>query len=389
MKTFFDTAIEIGPVINQYIDEEENNRRLSKPVIKVLRESGFHKLFMPKSQGGHESDPLTVAKLIEEVARHNTAAGWSMMVANVSTWWCRALPEKGIEIIYKNGPDTIIAGAFHPPMMATRADGGYRITGRSPLTSNVHEGQWIFVTALIMEQGQIKMNNGMPEVIGVLMNPEHCEIIDTWHTLGMKATDSNDVAANDVFVPDHLFFPLSPEFEPNKYYKGPLYKFAAIGASVASLIAPVALAVARNAIEELKILAAKKTSLGSVTPLRERGAIQRKLGMAEALVQSSRAYLHHTIEIFWNKTLAGENLSLEDKAGLLLAATHTNQSCLQAVDLMYSAAGSTGIYTKNKLAHYFTDAQVIRQHGFANESRYETAAQVYFGLQPDLPVLVF
>ncbi len=84
-----------------------------------------------------------------------------------------------------------------------------------------------------MEQGQVKMNNGIPEVIGVFMNPEHCEIIDTWHTLGMKATDSNDVAANDVFVPDHLFFPLAPEFEPNQYYKGPLYKFAAIGASVA------------------------------------------------------------------------------------------------------------------------------------------------------------
>ncbi len=389
MKTLFETAIEMGPVISQYIDEEENNRRLSKPVIKSLREAGFLRLFMPGSQGGHESDPLTVAKLVEEVARHNTAAGWSVMVANVSTWWCRALPEKGIEEIYKNGPDTIIAGAFHPPMMATPVEGGYRINGRSPLTSNVHEAQWIFVTALVIEQGQVKMNNGIPEIIGVLMNSGHCEIIDTWHTLGMKATDSNDVAANNVFVPDHLFFPLVPEFEPNKYYKGPLYKFAAIGASIASLIAPVALAVARNAIEELKGLAAKKTSFGSVAPLRERGAIQRKLGMAEALVQSSRVYLHTTIETYWNKTLSGEKLSLEDKAGLLLAATHTNQSCLQAVDLMYSAAGTTGIYTRNKLAHYFSDAQVIRQHGFANDSRYETAAQVYFGLQPDLPVLVF
>ena len=152
---------------------------------------------------------------------------------------------------------------------------------------------------------------------------------------------------------------------------------------------PVALAVASNAIQELKILAEKKTSFGSVTSLRERGSIQNKLGRAEALVRSSRAYLHNTIETCWNKTLSGEKLSLDDKAGLLLAATHTNQSCLQAVDLMYSAAGTTGIYTRNKLAHYFTDAQVIRQHGFANESRYETAAQVFFGLQPDLPVLAF
>ena len=389
MKELLESASKVGRVIGQYIDEEENSRRLSKPVIDELRKSGFHMLFVPKSLGGLEADPITTAKMVEEVARHNTAAGWSMMVANVSTWWCSRLPEKGIEEIYKDGPNTLIAGAFHPPMMATRVEGGYRINGRSPLTSNVHEAKWIFVTALVFEEGQIKMNNGIPEIIGVLMNPDHCEIIDTWYTIGMKASDSNDVMAKDVFVPDHLLFFLAPEFQSNSYYAGPLYKFAAIGAGVACLIAPVALAVARNSIQELKVLAEKKTSFGSTVPLRERGSIQKKLGAAEALVQSSRAYLYQTISDCWNKTLTGQNLSLEEKAGLLLAAAHTNQSCLQAVDLMYSAAGSSAIYTRNKLAHYFTDAQVIRQHGFVNESRYETAAQVYFGLQPDLPVLAF
>ncbi len=389
MRTVLETAVKIGPIISQYVNEEENNRRLSIFVIKALREAGFHRLFMPESQGGLEADPLTVAQVVEEVARNNTAAGWSMMVANVAKWWLSRLPAKGIEEIFKNGADTLIAGAFHPPMMATQVEGGYRINGQSPLTSNVNEAQWIFVTALVMENGEVKINNGIPEVIGVIMNAKDCKIVGTWHTIGMKATDSNDVAANNVFVPAHLFFPLAPEFEPNKYYTGKLYEFSAIGASVASLIAPVALAVARNAIEELKILAAKKTSFGSVTPLKERGAIQKKIGMAEALVQSSRVYLHQTILACWNKTLAGEKLSMNEKAGLLLAATHTNQSCFQAIDMMYAAAGTTGIYTKNKLAHYFADAQVIRQHGFANESRYETAAQVYLGLQPDLPVLVF
>jgi alkylation response protein AidB-like acyl-CoA dehydrogenase len=389
MKTLLEKASEVGPVISQYIDEDENKRRISKPVLQALREAGFLRLFLPKSLGGIEADPLTVAKVVEEVARYNTAAGWSIMVANVSTWWCNRLPEKGIEEIYKNGPDTFIAGAFHPPMKATPVKGGYSINGRSPLTSNVHEAQWVFVSAFVMEQGQMKIHNGIPEVIGVFMDSTDCEIIDTWHTLGMKATDSNDVAATDVFVPGHLSYPLSPEFEPNSHYKSPLYKFPAIGASIASLIAPVALAVARNAIQELKALAEKKVPFGSAVSIRERGSVQKKLGMSEAFVQSSRAYLFQTITECWNKTMAGERLTLEERAELLLAVTHTNQTCVQAVDLMYSAAGSSGIYTRNKLAHYFTDAQVIRQHGFSNDSRYETAAQIYFGLQPDLPVIIF
>jgi alkylation response protein AidB-like acyl-CoA dehydrogenase len=221
------------------------------------------------------------------------------------------------------------------------------------------------------------------------MKREDCEIVDTWYTLGMKATDSNDVAASEVFVPASRTFPLIPEFKAGPHFKGLLYQFPAIGLCVACLIAPVALAVARNAIEELKMLADKKTPLGSMVPIKERGVVQRKLGEAEALVQSSRAYLYQVIAESWSKTLAGEKISLKEKAGLQLAAAHTNQSCFKAVDLMYSAAGSTAIYNRNKLEHYFTDAQVIRQHGFVNESRYETVAQIYLGLQPDLPVIGF
>jgi hypothetical protein len=51
------------------------------------------------------------------------------------------------------------------------------------------------------------------------------------------------------------------------------------------------------------------------------------------------------------------------------------------------AAGTNGIYLKNKLAYYLADAQVLRQHGFMNENCYETAGQVYFGLPPDLPII--
>ena len=145
----------------------------------------------------------------------------------------------------------------------------------------------------------------------------------------------------------------------------------------------------QNAIEEVKTISAKKTSFGSVSNLAGRGSVQSKIGKAEALVRSAKSYLYNELEAAWEKCLNGQSFTLEEKAALLLAATHSNQSCFQAVDLMYSVAGTTGIYNRTKLSHLFMDAQVIRQHGFANESRYETAAQVLLGLPPDLPVLGF
>jgi alkylation response protein AidB-like acyl-CoA dehydrogenase len=382
-------AAEIGPTLSEEVDYENANRRISERSLSALREAGFLKLFLPKSLGGLEAEPLTVAQLVEEISRYNVAAGWTMMVANVSAWWCGKLPEHGIEEVYENGPDTLMAGAFHPPMKATPVTGGYRLNGRSPLTSNVHEAQWVFVTAFVMNGDQIAMNDGIPVVRGIVMNSKDVKVLDTWHTFGMRATDSNDIEVNDVFVPEHRTFLLMPGFQPNRYYNSPLYQFPAIGAGIACLISPVALAVARNAINEFKLIAGRKVPFGSMVSIAEKGSVQRKLGIAEASVQSARAYLHDTISTTWTRLLAGNTISLEERATVLLASTHTNQSCVQAVDLMYSACGSSAIYTKNKMSVHFANAQVIRQHGFANDSRYETAAQVYLGLMPDLPVVGF
>src|SRR6266404_5354847 len=202
-KDLIQVARELSPVISPNIDEEENNGRLSAPVINALREAGFFKLYLPKSLGGLEADPLTTAKIVEKVARHNTAAGWSLMVANTTLVMGSRLSEKGIEEIFLEGPDPFIAGSIHPPMKATAVKEGYLINGRNPLLSNVHEAKWIFSTALVMEGQQLKMIDGHPEIICVFMKAGDCQIIDTWHTLGMCATDSNDAEAKDVFVPGH------------------------------------------------------------------------------------------------------------------------------------------------------------------------------------------
>ena len=386
-KELFHEAAKLNNLLGEHINEEEINGRLSSTVVSALREAGFYKLFLPRSLGGLEAEPLSVAKVVEEVASHNTAAGWSLMVANTTLLMLSRIPEKGIEEIFDNDPDAFIAGTVHPPMMASRVEGGYIINGRNPLVSNVHEAQWIMVLALVIENGQPVMKEEHPEILGVYIKATDCKIIDTWQVIGMHATDSNDIEAKDVFVPDHRICYLMDEFKPGRHFAGPLYHFPAAGGNIACLLAPVALAVAQNAIKELKAIANKKTPLGSMVPIRERGVVQRKLGMAEALVRSSRIYLHDTIEKCWRKVFSGEPVSLEEKAGLALAAAHTNQSCVEAVELMYTAAGSSGIYKKNKLAHYLSDAQVLRQHGFMNESRYETAAQVFLGMPPDLPII--
>jgi indole-3-acetate monooxygenase len=109
----------------------------------------------------------------------------------------------------------------------------------------------------------------------------------------------------------------------------------------------------------------------------------------QAAVRSARVFLFDTLSEAWAAAVAGETISLRQKADVLLAMTNGVSSGVKAVELMCSVAGTSGIYTRSPLERYFRDVQVIRHHAFAAETRYETVGQVYLGVPPDFPALAF
>jgi alkylation response protein AidB-like acyl-CoA dehydrogenase len=217
---------------------------------------------------------------------------------------------------------------------------------------------------------------------------DSCQVIDTWHVLGMRGTGSHDVAVTDVFVPTARTFPLVPAFTPGAHYQGALYRFPIIG-MVASSLPPLLLAVARRAIAAVAALAQGKVPVAASTMLRQRASAQAKLAQAEAIWRAGRVFLYDTLCETWEATVAGEALSPRHKADVLLALTHEVQSAVQAVELMYHMAGTSGVYTQSPLERYFRDVQVLRHHAFGAETRYETVGQVYLGLPPDFSVVAF
>jgi alkylation response protein AidB-like acyl-CoA dehydrogenase len=387
--TLIEAARRIAPVIREHADEAERERRLSPPVLAALQDTGLLRMCTPRSLGGLEVDPITRARVIEEIAGHDTAAGWTL--ANPLDWayQCARLPDAGAEEIYSRGANVVIAAQFGRPMQAASVQGGYCITGRAPFVSNCHDANWIATTATVMAGDPSRAEDtGEPEVVMAYLPRDSCHVIDTWHVMGMRGTGSHDVAVTDVFVPTTRTFPLVPEFTPGSHYQGPLYRFPLVGI-VATNLPPLVLAVARRAIEEVSALAQGKVPVAASTVLRERASAQAKLAQAEAILRAGRLLLYDTLSDTWEATVAGETLSLRHKADVLLAMTHAVQSAVQAVELMYRMAGTSGVYTRSPLERYFRDVQVLRHHAFGAETRYETVGQVYLGLPPDFPVLAF
>ena len=377
--TLIEAARGIAPVIQKHKDEAERERRLSRPVLDALYETGLLRMFTPRSLGGLETDPITRSLVIEELASRDTVVGWTLDNPLDWAYFCARLSEAGVEDIYRNGPNILIAAQYGRPLNATPVQGGYRVTGRAPFFSNCYDADWIASTALVMDACQAQAE---PEVIMVYLPREQCEIIDTWNTMGMRGTGSHDVSATDVFTPKARTFPIAPEFEPGSHYQGPLYRFPLVGVGATSL-PPVMFAVARLAIDYVSELAQGKTPVVSSVLLRERASVQAKLAQAEAILRSSRLFLYDTVSDVWDAVVAGKAISMNQRADLLLAMTHAVSSSARAVELAYNIAGTSGFRTDSPLERYFRDVQVLKHHAFGAETRYETAGQVYLGLPPD------
>jgi alkylation response protein AidB-like acyl-CoA dehydrogenase len=381
-----DRARGLGPLVRAHAEQAEQRRRLAPEVIAGLRETGLFRLLLPTSLGGLELDPASCALIVEEIAGFDSAAGWALQAGNEGAWWAARLPTEGAEEIYRDNPSAVMAAAFHPPQQAVETAEGYRITGRAPLASNIHDADWLFLTALVMDGDHPRIVSDAPVVLGLVLRSAEVRVVDTWYALGMRGSDSNDVVMEAVLVPRARTFPLTPDFEPGAHHRGPLYRLPAVAAG-SFLIAPVSLAVARAAITELKALAQKKTALGFSRPLRDRAAVQATVARAEAMLRSARLFFYEALEAGYARAVRGERFTLEQKADQLLASVHAATTAAKVTDLMHRLAGTTGIYTRSPLERHFRDAQTLRHHGFLSENRFEAVGQVYLGVNPEFPMV--
>src|SRR5262249_34698362 len=105
-------------------------------------------------------------------------------------------------------------------------------------------------------------------------------------------------------------------------------------------------------------------------PLAERLTIQAEVGRAEALYQSGRAFLYDSGGDSGGAVQAGREIEVRKLAMLRLARTHAVQAAVQAIDLMYTAAGGSSVYASNLLERAFRDVHTVTQHLSMNPANY-------------------
>jgi alkylation response protein AidB-like acyl-CoA dehydrogenase len=374
----------IAQIFREHAASNERDRRLALPVVEEMKAAGLFRMWTPRAFGGFEMDPVSVMQVVEEVTRLDSAAGWNLQLSTGIVPFFAWFPDQGVEEVWGEGPDLILGGTLFPPGSAVPVEGGYRVSGRWPFVSGCHHASWFLGPALVMEGSQPHRGaDGNPVQLMVVYRGRDAEIVDTWHTVGMRGTGSHDVIVKDLFVPTRHATVLAPLTKPAKGFEGPLYHLT-IWTAVAALAAP-ALGIARAAIDALIDLSRKKTPNYTQTALRDRPVVQSQVAYAEATLGAARAYLHHSLRQAWESAVHGQMISQEQKINIQLASSFAMQEAAHAVDLVHAAAGTSAIRLEQPFERHFRDIHVLTQHAFASAGRYESVGKLLLGIDTDWP----
>jgi alkylation response protein AidB-like acyl-CoA dehydrogenase len=378
-----DAVRQVEPVIRAHAANAERDRRLSDQVADAMRDVGLYRMWRPKALGGLEVNPMTAFRVLEEVARIDSATGWNLQLSTAVDALGAWFPDDGAAEVF-GSPDARFAGGFFPFRRAVAVDGGYRVSGQTPFASGAHQATWFDSLAHVYDGETQRLNkDGLPVTIIAMSPAADVAILDTWHTMGMRGTGSHDVVMTDAFVPERRTALLAPYDEPGNAYRGPLYRFTVWTAIC--VIATVPLGVARAALDELLELASRKTPSYLTTALRDRITVHGKVGEADAMLGAARAYLYESLREVWDKALDGQLIDMPGKMKMQQAATHAVAASAKAVDLVQAVAGTTGMREEHQFQRHFRDLHTMIHHAYVSASRYESAGQYLLGVPIEWP----
>ena len=368
----------LAPLIEQYRDESEKQRHLAKPVYEAMRDLGLFKLWLPRSLGGEELDFRTVSETIEAVASMDGSAGWVLVIANQTAWMLGYIPQEAAAEMLSADPNVTLGGSGQPTGIATPVEGGYRVTGRWSFVSGGNHTGWLCGVSRIKDGDGFVMNEaGLPITRFPFFSSDQYEIIDTWHTSGLKGTGSNDMRVEDAFVPEERA--LDNMAKKSVFQAGTLFQ-TSFRKIFGWPLAFVGLGIAAEAIAAFTELASSKTPSRGTKRLAENDHIQMTLGQAIAKLNSGRSYLYEMSDRMWAAMEVGQG---DDEALLLealLACSNAAESAATAVDLVRTAAGTSGIYEGNKIERCWRDVHMVTQHANLSPSNYVRIGALSLGL---------
>jgi alkylation response protein AidB-like acyl-CoA dehydrogenase len=253
---------------------------------------------------------------------------------------------------------------------AQRVDGGYRFTGHKAFGSLTPV--WTYLGLHAMDTS----DSNAPKIVHAFMprESEGYSIKETWDTMGMRATRSDDTILEGVFVPDQYIGRVVPAGAA-----GIDLFVLAIFAWSQPTFASIYYAIARRALDWTVENVKQKTSLAMSRSMAYHAEVQHSIAEMAMDLESIGPHIDKVAQEWADGVDHGAMWGAK-----LVAVKHkATTGAWRVVDTAMDLLGGFGLFKAAGFERLFRDARLGRIHPANSALAHEFVAKTVLGINPD------
>src|SRR5690606_33729665 len=141
------------PAIRQRARRAHDECKVPDVTIAEMKEAGLFRIVRPKRYGGFEMHPAVLYEVQMVLAEACMSTAWVQGLLAVHDFQLALFDDRAQADVWGENPDALISSTYQPVGKVTRADGGYRLSGRWRFSSGSQHGNWIFLGSFAPPEG--------------------------------------------------------------------------------------------------------------------------------------------------------------------------------------------------------------------------------------------
>jgi 3-hydroxy-9,10-secoandrosta-1,3,5(10)-triene-9,17-dione monooxygenase len=329
-------------------------RRVPQENIDALQDAGFFLALQPARYGGYELNPQDFFRMQCAIAEGCMSTAWASGIIAVHAFQIALMDARAQEDVWGEDIHTRVSSSYAPLGKVEPVEGGFRLSGRWGWSSGCDHCSWVLLGAIVPGEGFRTF---------LLPNSDY-EILDTWQSMGLQGTGSNDIVVEGAFVPDYRTHKQSDGFSgtnPGIEVNGaPLYRLPWAQTFIRVVSTP-AIGAAREGLRLYKNTVVSKAS-GDVTKLAGDVSTLERVASATNAIDEMEALLYRNFDQMMAAVESGVSISIEDRALYRYQASLVIEKSMGVIDSLFSSAGGSSVFIDSEIQQRFLDIHTARAH---------------------------
>lgn len=347
------------PILRERQEECEALGRVPDETIADFRAAGLLKVLQPREYGGYGRTPLSLMRVLREVARGCPSSGWVLMVLGIHQYEVPIFGEQAARDIWGEDNTQIISSSYVPFGTVQHADGGFVLNGRWNFSSGCDHCQWALLGGLLPAKG----GDGAPEP-AVFLVPRSNYAIDSnsWSVFGLQGTGSKSLLLDQVFVPHHRVHSQRDAFEMKHFARvEPAYRFP-FGTMLSLSLVSAIIGMAQGARDMLLQQIEGRKGAWSGVKTTENPGVRLRLARVDSIIGSAIAMVEFRMMEMQEHLDRDEPVPVALRTQTIFDAAQIGNQCLDVVLSLYKMSGGSGTSRRSPIQRYLRDILAATNH---------------------------